>query len=145
GIAQALLGDPRLIIVDEPTAGLDPQERMRVRSLLAGLGGRRVVILSTHILDDVAQTCGRVAVLNAGAVAYHGDTADLVSAAAGHTYLLGPGVDVPEGAIVVNAITTAAGVERRVVTPRPPPGCNPVEPTLEDGYAALLLAGGGPG
>ena len=57
GIAQALMGDPRLLVVDEPTAGLDPEERMRFRTLLATLGGERTVILSTHILDDVAQTC----------------------------------------------------------------------------------------
>ncbi|HEY2765376.1 MAG TPA: ATP-binding cassette domain-containing protein [Pseudonocardiaceae bacterium] len=142
GIAQALLGDPRLLIVDEPTAGLDPHERMRFRSLLASLGGRRVVILSTHILDDVAQSCPQVAVLSAGRVAYHGATVGLTSAATGHTYLIPPGHDVPEDATVVNAVTTPAGTEYRVVSPRAVTGGKPVEPTLEDGYAALLHRSG---
>ena len=90
GIAQALMGDPRLLVVDEPTAGLDPEERMRFRTLLATLGGERTVILSTHILDDVAQTCPYVCVLRGGHVRYDGATADLVGEARGRTWLTPP-------------------------------------------------------
>ncbi|MEU1055439.1 ATP-binding cassette domain-containing protein [Streptomyces sp. NPDC005876] len=140
GIAQALLGDPSLLIVDEPTAGLDPHERMRFRTLLAGLGRGRTVLLSTHILDDVAQTCPEVAVLSAGRLVFHDTTSALVSEAAGGTYVYGPADGPPPGAEVVGAVATADGPEYRIVTTTPPAGARPVEPSLEDGYAALLGA-----
>ena len=138
GIAQALLGDPELLVVDEPTAGLDPQERMRFRALLAGLSGVRIVILSTHILDDVAQSCPNVAVLGDGKVAYHGSTAGLTSAASGRTYLVPPGRPVPPDSTVVNAVAGPEGTEYRVISENPVPGARQVEPSLEDGYAALV-------
>ncbi|GAA1231635.1 ABC transporter ATP-binding protein [Prauserella halophila] len=138
GIAQALLGDPDLLIVDEPTAGLDPHERMRFRSLLASLSGLRIVLLSTHILDDVAQSCPDVAVLAGGRLAYHGSTSGLTSAAAGHTYHVPPGVAVPPEATVVNAVTQTGSTDYRVVSPAPVPGARLVDPSLEDGYVALL-------
>ena len=109
GIAQALMGDPRLLVVDEPTAGLDPEERMRFRTLLATLGGERTVVLSTHILDDVAQTCPYVCVLRAGRLRYDGATAGLIDGAHGRTWLTPPLMAPPEGAVVVNAATTAQG------------------------------------
>ncbi|MER2208102.1 MAG: ABC transporter ATP-binding protein, partial [Rhodococcus sp. (in: high G+C Gram-positive bacteria)] len=137
-IAQALLGDPDVLVVDEPTAGLDPHERMRFRSLLASLSGLRIVVLSTHILDDVAQSCPDVAVLAGGRLAYHGSTNGLTSAAAGQTYRVPPGTDVPAEATVVNAVTQAGGTEYRVVSPTAVPGGQRVEPSLEDGYVALL-------
>ncbi|MGW1145063.1 ATP-binding cassette domain-containing protein [Streptomyces sp. NPDC002454] len=142
GIAQALMGDPSVLVVDEPTTGLDPHERMRFRTLLAGLGHRRTVLLSTHILDDVAQTCPEVAVLSFGRLVFHDTTTALVSQAAGCVYACrtdGP----PPGGEVVSAVTTGAGAEYRIVTNSPPPGARPIEPTLEDGYAALLGADGG--
>ena len=139
GIAQCLLGDPRLVIVDEPTAGLDPEERMRFRTLLANLGGNRTVILSTHILDDVAQTCPRVAVLNHGRVAYNGSVAGLVQCAQDSTYLVSTGGAEPSGThSVVNAKVTNTGTVYRIVTGEPPAGAEPTPPTLEDGYVALL-------
>lgn len=137
GIAQALMGDPRLLVVDEPTAGLDPEERMRFRTLLATLGGERTVVLSTHILDDVAQTCPYVCVLRAGRLRYDGATAGLIDGARGRTWLTPPLMAPPEGAVVVNAATSAQGTRYRIVSAAPPAGSEPVEPTLEDGYMAL--------
>lgn len=117
GIAQALMADPRLIIVDEPTAGLDPEERMRFRTLLASLGGDRTVILSTHILDDIAQTCPYVFVLRQGRIRYDGPTEHLTGHAAGHVWLTQPSnTPPPDGMIVANAVTTARGVRYRVIT-----------------------------
>ena len=138
GIAQTLLGDPRLIVVDEPTSGLDPEERMRFRALLASLGGHRTVILSTHILDDVAQCCPQVAVLSHGQLVYQGSTSGLTEAATGRTYLVRAEVVASDELAVVNATVTGQGTEYRVVSTAPPPGARPVPPTLEDGYVALL-------
>ncbi len=130
GIAQALMGDPRLIIVDEPTAGLDPEERIRFRTL----------ILSTHILDDVAQTCPYIFVLGHGRTRYDGPTAGLIEAARGRTWLTSPrSAPLPEQVAVVNAITTSEGTRYRIVTDTPPDGAEPVEPNLEDGYMALTI------
>ncbi|MFT7835909.1 ABC transporter ATP-binding protein [Saccharothrix sp. BKS2] len=137
GIAQALLGDPRLIIVDEPTSGLDPHERMRFRALLARVGRNRIMILSTHILDDVAQSCPRVCVLNSGHVVYHGSTTGLTEAAVGRTYVLRTEAP-PLSATVVNAVATPEGTEYRLVGGELPPGARVVPPSLEDGYVALL-------
>ncbi|MFJ1614808.1 ABC transporter ATP-binding protein [Streptomyces sp. NPDC088251] len=145
GIAQALMGAPSVLVVDEPTTGLDPHERMRFRALLAGLGHGRTVLLSTHILDDVAQTCPEVAVLASGRLVFHDSTTALVSQAAGCTYVCrsdGPTSGPPPGGEVVSAVATSAGTEYRIVTTTPPAGARPVEPSLEDGYAALLGADG---
>lgn len=86
GIAQALLGDPRLIVVDEPTAGLDPQERHRFHDLLSEIGQNVVVILSTHIVDDVLDLCSNMAILAAGMVQCQGVPADLVARLEGRVW-----------------------------------------------------------
>ena len=86
GIAQALLGDPRLIIVDEPTAGLDPEERNRFLNLLAEIGQSVVVILSTHIVEDVAELCPRMAILAGGRIVADGAPADLTDALRGRVW-----------------------------------------------------------
>ena len=79
GIAQALLNNPRFLIVDEPTSGLDPEERIRFRNLLSDLAGDRSVLLSTHIVEDIAQTCRNLAIMKIGKVVFHGTTADLIN------------------------------------------------------------------
>ena len=86
GIAQALLHDPKVLIVDEPTAGLDPEERVRFRNLLSETAKDRIVILSTHIVGDVEATCEDIAVLNRGCVLFQGTVTELLEEAAGRIY-----------------------------------------------------------
>ncbi len=144
GIAQALLGDPQLLIVDEPTAGLDPEERIHFRNLLVSLAGHgeRTVVLSTHIVDDVAQTASRLAVLAAGRVIYQGDTRGLVDAARGQVWTLDTDGPAPTGsATVVSALPVDGGMRYRIVADvRPATNAHQVEPSLEDGYLALMRA-----
>jgi len=141
GIAQALLGDPALLIVDEPTAGLDPEERIRFRNLLAGLAGERTVLLSTHIVEDIASSCRQLAVLGSGRLLYAGDTTGIIAAAAGKTWEVRlPAGTAPQGDLtVVSALHHGDTVSYRVVsTGAYPVHGLPVEPTLEDGYLALM-------
>ena len=86
GIAQALIGDPRLIIVDEPTAGLDPTERLRFHNLLSQIGENIVVILSTHIVEDVSDLCSRMAIISKGEVLLTGEPAEAIAALDGRIW-----------------------------------------------------------
>lgn len=142
GIAQALLGDPALVVVDEPTAGLDPEERIRFRTLLASIAAGRTVLLSTHIVEDVAQTCRDTAVMARGRVVFNGPVADIVQRAEGITWeLVGQGPP-PTTGVVVSAVSRSDGTHYRLVSPaRPDPRAVPVQPSLEEGYVALMHAG----
>ncbi|KAB2349672.1 ABC transporter ATP-binding protein [Actinomadura rudentiformis] len=138
GIAQALLADPQLLIVDEPTAGLDPEERIRFRTLLAQFAGRRTVLLSTHIVDDVAQTCREVAVLSRGRLIFRGTVEELTHRARGRVWSVVTDGPPPAEGTVVSALPHEGGMRYRVVAPASPaPQARPVEPALEDGYLAL--------
>jgi ABC-2 type transport system ATP-binding protein len=138
GIAQALLADPQLVIVDEPTAGLDPEERIRFRTLLSQFAGRRTVLLSTHIVDDIAQTCREVAVLARGRLVFRGTVDELTHRARGRVWTVVTDGRPPAEGTVVSALPHEGGMRYRVVAPAAPdPQAHPVEPALEDGYLAL--------
>jgi ABC-2 type transport system ATP-binding protein len=140
GIAQALLNDPKLLIVDEPTAGLDPEERIRFRNLLSYLGGNRTVLLSTHIVEDIAQTCQNLAILRDGHVIFQGTTADLICEARDRVWIIITNGMKPEGNFtVVSTLNMGASVQYRVVGDLSPrAGAMPGEPSLEDGYVSLM-------
>jgi ABC-type multidrug transport system ATPase subunit len=138
GIAQALLNDPQLLVVDEPTAGLDPEERIRFRTLLSQLAERRTVLLSTHIVDDVAQTCTELAVLGRGRLIYRGTVRELTALAEGGVWSLVTSGPAPSVGTVVSALAHDGGTRYRIVAAtRPATDAEPAAPTLEDGYVAL--------
>jgi len=145
GIAQALLNDPRLLIVDEPTAGLDPEERVRFRNLLAELAGERIVILSTHIVSDVEATATSIALIAGGRLLAHGAPEGLLAAVTGRVWeaLLPPArfAEVKQRALISGTIRRSDGILIRTVGAQPPiDGARPVTPTLEDAYLHQLAA-----
>lgn len=146
GIAQALVNDPHILIVDEPTAGLDPEERIRFRNLLVNLAQRRVVILSTHIVEDIGQTCQDMGVLCKGKVLYRGSPAGLISAAEGRVWTakVTDGQKPNHGLTVVSMLHMADGVQYRLVGAEAPQGipAEPAQPGLEDGYVWLMKSTG---
>lgn len=142
GIGQALLNDPKLLIVDEPTAGLDPEERIRFRNLLSDLAGQRTVLLSTHIVEDIAQTCRNLGVLAAGRVLFRGTTAELVGAARGKVWTVeSDGRKPAENMAILSTLHLGDRVQYRVVgESAPSPSAIEVKPSLEDGYVWLMRA-----
>ena len=140
GIAQALLGDPKLVIVDEPTVGLDPEERVRLRNLLADTADRCTVILSTHIIEDISQSCNDLAVMQKGQVLFRGSPRDLITAARGKVWHIVTQGERPNGrTAVVSTLQLQEGVQFRVLgEPDPKYNAQPAEPSLEDGYMWLM-------
>jgi ABC-2 type transport system ATP-binding protein len=144
GIAQALIGNPELIIVDEPTAGLDPEERNRFLNLLAGIGDNVVVILSTHIVDDVADLCPLMAVLANGRVQLEGKPAELIASTRGHVWKKAIGhAELEQYQQKYQVISTRLFAGKTIVhvlSDTRPEGFEPVEGGLEDVYFSTLSA-----
>jgi ABC-type multidrug transport system ATPase subunit len=143
GIAQALLNDPALLIVDEPTAGLDPGERVWFRGLLSELSGERIVILSTHIVSDVAEIATEIAVLDRGSLRVHAPPERLLSSMQDQVWdLVISEAEVGrlrERHAVSRVARRADGVHVRVISEEPPsPSATSAEPTLEDAYLGLV-------
>jgi ABC-2 type transport system ATP-binding protein len=142
GIAQALLNDPKLLIVDEPTVGLDPEERVRFRNLLSELGGERIVILSTHIVSDVEATANGIAIIDQGRLLAHAAPEELLRQVEGRVWeWVLPSGDLPaarERWKIGSTVRRADGVHARVVSEEPPPGAKPLPPSLEDAYLHVL-------
>ena len=132
GLAQALLGDPDLVILDEPTAGLDPEQRLRFREIVSRTGEGRTVVLSTHQTEDVVAVCQQVVVLHEGRCRFIGVPAALIEQAAGRVWL-----DRTRGAGAQVAWRNGDGLVRNVG--EPPAGAELIAPTMEDAY--LLLVG----
>jgi ABC-type multidrug transport system ATPase subunit len=139
GVAQALLNDPRLLIVDEPSAGLDPEERVRLRHLLSELSGQRIVMLSTHIVSDVEASATRIALIARGRVLQQGPPEALLAGVEGKVWewtVSGEALSgLKERHIVSGAIRRSDGVAVRVVAEQAPaPEARPAAPALEDAY-----------
>ena len=146
GIAQILLNLPRILVVDEPTAGLDPRERIRFRNLLVNLASDRAVILSTHIVEDIGQTCRDLAILSHGRVLYRGSPLELTRAAEGHVwnYTTDELIKPDHGLTVVSMLHLPEGIQYRLVGSDVTdyPTAEGTQPGLEDGYVWLMKNSG---
>ncbi len=143
GIAQALLGNPQVMILDEPTVGLDPEERVKFRNIFSDMAQDTIVLLSTHIVEDVQSICNRVLVINDGLILFDGDPSELIEQTKGHVgvYLSKLGDPTPEGCQVVSKINVASGIQCRIVAKKIPEFAESVEPTLEDAYLYQIERG----
>lgn len=148
GIAQAILHEPRVLIVDEPTAGLDPEERIRFRHLLSDLAKERVVLLSTHIAEDIEKTCQQLAVLHEGRILYNGSLPNLLIKAEGLTYKATMSYEAfktfKEKHIVINRQDTPEGVEVSFLyNGLPNEGFTSIPTNIESAYLNLIYDEGG--
>ena len=148
-VARTLLRHPPIIIVDEPTVGLDPRERIRFRNLLSKLAEGRVVLFSTHVVEDVAVSCQRVIVMRKGRIEYDGRPSDLAALAEGYVWEVrvtsGEHVALPKDAKLVDQVPDGAGgIRMRVLAPaQPHASAEHVVPGIEDGYLKLVNWGAG--
>jgi ABC-type multidrug transport system ATPase subunit len=144
GIAQALIGNPKIIVVDEPTTGLDPDERIRFRNILSQLSRNDVtIILSTHIVGDISSTCHGMALLNKGELVFAGSPENLVKHAKGHVFKLNLNQydydRVKESYNVISTIPVEDGWEVQVVADEPPEyKAVEVTPNIEDAYVFFM-------
>ena len=142
GIALILLNLPRILVVDEPTAGLDPRERIRFRNLLVELSRDRIVIFSTHIIEDIASSCNQVVVIERGSLKYFGEPNDMVKLAKDKVWLFdieASRLGELDEKLIANHIQDGSMIKVRYISPTCPwPGAELAEPNLEDAYLCLL-------
>ena len=142
GVAQALLGNPKMIILDEPTAGLDPKEKHRFYSMIAELGSERIVILSTHLVEDIRNLCAQMSVMDNGAIMAFGKPSHFINQLEGKIFQK----DIPKDQIesykskyhAISAQFVEGLPHIKIVSNDPVAGFDPVPPTLEDVYFSLL-------
>jgi len=143
GIAQALLGDPEFLIVDEPTTGLDPEERIRFRGLLGRLSRDRAILISTHIVGDISSTCEAIALIDHGRLRFQGAPEDLVRLAEGKAWSITVDdagfEDISKRFHVVTVAPEGDALLLRIVgDAKPLPGAEPMAPNLEDAYVYFM-------
>lgn len=139
GIAQAILGDPHFLIFDEPTVGLDPEERISFRNLFSKMAQDRLVLLSTHIIEDVQSVCNQLIVIHQGCIRFVGTPAELIAGAVGHVGVFREKDQWQEAGLhITSRVNTAQGIACRAVAEGLPDFVEQVEPTLEDAYLYLI-------
>lgn len=143
GLVQALLNDPKFLIVDEPTTGLDPEERIRIRNLLVDFSERRTVLFSTHVVEDLVATCNQLAVMKKGRFLYAGSMTALIRQAQGHVWVCTVSNESEARKIehqyhISSKQFVNGGLQMKIISPmRPQTDCRPCEATLEDAYLYL--------
>lgn len=139
GIAQALLGNPSFLILDEPTVGLDPEERIHFRNLFSQTAQNRLVLLSTHIIEDVQSVCDQIVVINHGSILFAGTPEQMIQAAQGHVGIFLEEEAFRDDSLHITArINTSQGIRCRAVAEALPAYAQPEEPSLEDAYLYLI-------
>ncbi|MEO6668225.1 MAG: ATP-binding cassette domain-containing protein [Ferruginibacter sp.] len=142
GVAQALLGNPKIVIVDEPTAGLDPEERNRFNSLLSEIGEEIIIILSTHLVEDVRNLCSKMAIMNNGAVLAYGNPADFLREINGKIWQKEIGkkeIEAYKGDFnIISSQFISGKMNIHILADNNPETFEPVTPTLEDVYFTTL-------
>ncbi len=145
GIAIALIHNPKVLIVDEPTAGLDPEERIRLRNLLAHFGRDKVVILSTHIAEDIALSCNSLTVMKKGHIAYNGKVSDFIKKGSGCVWKLPVKMDdldkVKHQYTVISTVLEGEEASLKIISKTKPEGAVAINPTLEDAYMSMMQEG----
>jgi ABC-2 type transport system ATP-binding protein len=131
GLAQAMLGDPDLLVLDEPTVGLDPEQRLRFREMISQAGEGRTVVMSSHQTEDITALCARIAVIHQGRARFAGTPTELTAQAEGRVW-----TDTRRSPAALAAWRTGDGVYRNVGDP--PAGADLIPPTLEDAYLLLM-------
>ncbi|NFD99945.1 ATP-binding cassette domain-containing protein [Clostridium botulinum] len=141
GIAQALMGNPELLIFDEPTVGLDPEERINFRNLFSKTAQDKIVLLSTHIIEDVQSVCDKLIVINHGQILFTGTPEKLIDLAHNHVGVFEEriGESGREDYKITSRVNTARGIACRIVAETLPAFAEAVEPTLEDAYMYLIM------
>ncbi|MFG6384183.1 MAG: ABC transporter ATP-binding protein [Lachnospiraceae bacterium] len=143
GIAQAIIHNPKIIVVDEPTAGLDPEERVRFRNLLCEIAKDRIVILSTHIVGDIEATCENIAVLNQGEILFRGKVSQLLEAVKGKVYTIEVSTlelpNIQEKFLVTGILTNGSTANIKIIAEELPiQDAKPANPDVEDAYMYLM-------
>lgn len=143
GIAQAIVHEPDILIVDEPTTGVDPEERISIRNMLTEYAGQKIVILSTHIIEDIAQSCKQVAVLDQGILKYQGTIASMIKAVSGLVWECSLPLSMDyktmlSDYIIVSSHYMEDAVKLRVLGEKEPPYSVPMAPTAEDAYIWMI-------
>ncbi|WP_097027978.1 ATP-binding cassette domain-containing protein [Clostridium peptidivorans] len=148
GIAQVLLGNPELIILDEPTVGLDPEERIKFRNIFSQTANDKIVLLSTHIIDDIQAICNRIIIINNGTILFDGTSPDLIKTVHGHVgFIEEKDNEALEKRIggkykITSKLFTGNGISCRVIGKEIESSIPLIEPTLEDAYTYVIHNGG---